>query len=60
MISPHKVLQSDLFHTVFHLFVKNINKGEAREGGRLKRERELISFLPLKRGGGGGGGGGLI
>ena len=54
-ISPHEVLQSDLFNTVFHLLVKNINKGKARGGGRLKRERELISFLPLT-----GGGGGLI
>ena len=45
--------QLDLFNTVFHLLVKNINKGEARGGGRLKIERELISFLPLKRGGGG-------
>ena len=34
--------------------MKNINKGEARGGGRLKRERELISFLPLKGRGGGG------
>ena len=33
--------------------MKNINKGKARGGGRLKRERELISFLPLKGGGGG-------
>ena len=33
--------------------MKNINKGEARGGGRLTRERELISFLPLKVGGGG-------
>ena len=44
--------QLDLFNTVLHLLVKNINKGEARGGGRLKIERELISFLPLKRGGG--------
>ena len=35
--------------------MKNINKGEARGGGRLKRERELISFLPLKVAVGGGG-----
>ena len=39
--SVHKVLQSDLFNTVFHLLVKNINKGKARGGGGLKERGSL-------------------
>ena len=37
-------------NTVYHLLMKN-KKGEGR--GFKKRERELVNFLPLKRGGGG-------
>ena len=43
------VLQLWLIITVYHLLVKD-TKGEGE--GRLKREGELIYFLPLKRGGG--------
>ena len=46
-------------NTVYHLLMKN-KKGEG--WGFKKRERELVNFLPLKRGGGGGlvRGGGLM
>ena len=43
--SPHKVLQSRLISTVYHLLVKN-NKEE----GRGLERAGLINFLPQKRG----------
>ena len=52
-ISPHEILQSGLFNTLFHLLTVKNNEGEGR--ARLKRARGLINFLPLKRGGAGGG-----
>ena len=46
-----EVLQLWLIITVYHLFVKD-NKGEGEGREELKREGELIYFLPLKRAGG--------
>ena len=45
-ISPHKVLQSRLINTVYHLLVKN-NKGEGSGG---LRGRGLLTFFPRKGG----------
>ena len=42
-ISSHKVLQSSLINTVYHLLVKN-NQG--RGGGGVNREGGLLTFFP--------------